>query len=57
MEVLNNWTMYRATKSATSFRTEVGIGSAAEDLSGSRRISELTFSTVVFRNWTATMMM
>ena len=42
--------MYGATRSATSFRTEVGIGSAAEDLPGSRRINELTSSTVVLRN-------
>ena len=39
-----------ATRSATSFRTEVGIGSAAECLSRSRLINELTSSTVVFRN-------
>jgi len=42
--------MYGTTRSATSFKTEVGIESAAENLSGSRRTSTLTYSTVVFRN-------
>ena len=42
--------MYGATRSAMFFRTEVGIASAAEDLSRSRRINELISSTVVLRN-------
>jgi len=41
--------MYGATRSAMSFITKVGIGSAADDLSGRRRITELTSSTVVFQ--------
>jgi len=35
---------------STSFRTEVGIGSAAKDLFGSRQKSLPTYPTVVFRN-------
>jgi len=41
--------MFGAKSSATFFRTEVGIGSAAEDVYGSRWISELTSSAVVSR--------
>jgi len=57
MEVLNKRTMYGATRSATSIKTEVRIGSGAEDLSRSGRISELTSSTVEFQKVTAMMMM
>jgi len=41
--------MYGATRSATFFRTKVGIGSATEDLPGSRQISKETSSNAMFR--------
>jgi hypothetical protein len=44
MEQLKRRATYGDTRSATSFSTGVGNGSAAEDLSGSRRIIAATSS-------------
>ena len=47
---LNNSTTYGAMRSMICFRTFVGIGSAAEDLSGSRRTASTTSSVVSGEN-------
>ena len=43
-ERLNSSAMYGATRSATDFNSDVGMGSAAEALSGSWPITEMTSS-------------
>jgi len=45
MERLNNSAMYGAIRSITCFKTDVGIGSTADDLSGRRRTALITSST------------
>jgi len=46
-DLLNSSAMNGATRSIICFSTEVGIGSAADDLSGSRRRTALMTSLVV----------
>jgi len=45
MERLNNSAMYGTIRSITCFKTDVGIGSAVDDLSGRRRTALITSST------------